>query len=248
MELAGEGEALGIAPAGANPTVFAGGEWAGARALVVCGGPQHIAWGRRLQATLSEAAAGAHIAVWTAADNPSTIEEAASHAEAVFAWEPPPGLWAACGPSLRFISSLGIGTDHLHAGGPLPPGVPVAKLVDPLALSRMAHFCLHAVLSVALGSHSFSTQQRAGGWEPGAADARLDPDQLTVGVMGLGPMGMAVATMLHANGFRVMGWSRRARSSSEVNFPTYAGLGAMPEFLQQLQVHTLLPDPHLPLS
>mmetsp|Transcript_25402 Transcript_25402/g.71054 ORF Transcript_25402/g.71054 Transcript_25402/m.71054 type:complete len:352 (+) Transcript_25402:94-1149(+) len=223
-----EDASLGSARAGIGLT--------GARGLVVCGGEQHVAWGRELQATLALAAPGAQIDVWTAADDPASVVEAASKAEAVFAWEPPPGLWALCGPSLTFISSLGIGTDHLHSGGTLPSGVPVAKLVDPLALLRMGLYCLHAVLGLSLGSHAIAAQQAAGGWQAGAADLRRDPPQMTVGVMGLGPMGMSVASALTSSGFKVLGWSRRHRSSEEAGFPTYDGMDTVPEFLRQLQV------------
>jgi phosphoglycerate dehydrogenase-like enzyme len=99
-----------------------------------------------------------------------------SEAEAVFVFDPPPGLWTgATSTNLRFVCGMAIGTDHFRsAQSPLPEGVVVGRLLDPLAPQRMGHYVVHAVLGLALGAPEFARQQAAGQWEPTATSVPKD--------------------------------------------------------------------------
>lgn len=61
-------------------------------------------------------------------------------------WQPKPGDLLRY-PNLRAIFSLGAGVDHLLADpSQLPPGVPIARVVDPRLTAGMTEFVLLHVL------------------------------------------------------------------------------------------------------
>lgn len=111
-------------------------------------------------------------------------------------------------PNLVGISSLGAGVDAILNDPNLPAGVPVARLVDPLMAERMAEYVSGCVLYYHLNHDAYERQQRQRRWQ------RLehkDARDRTVGILGLGHLGLAVARRLGALGFRLCGWSRSAK-------------------------------------
>lgn len=118
---------------------------------------------------------------------------------------PPPGQLAGC-PGLRLIQSLWAGVDRLLADPTLPPGVPLARMVDPAMNAAMAETALWAVLALHRGFFRYARLQRDERWAP---HRQRRADELTVAVLGLGQMGRAVAARLAAQGYRVAGWSAR---------------------------------------
>ncbi len=121
---------------------------------------------------------------------------------------PEPGLLARH-PNLKFIQSLWAGVDRLVSDRLLPPGVPVARLVDPGLTQSMVECVLTSVLMLHRQMPAYARQQAQGQWrqhpQPLAAARR-------VGVLGLGHLGRAAAGALAALSFPVSGWSRTAHA------------------------------------
>lgn len=143
------------------------------------------------------------IRVWPETGRPEDIAFA-------IVWNLPTGALDGC-DNLQGVCSLGAGVDHV-AG--LPPGVPLARLVDPLMAERMAeHVCGH-VLHHHLGTGHYLRQQAAGEWRQ---RPRRDARDVTVGILGLGSLGRVCALRLAALGFRVVGWSRTPQTLAQVD-------------------------------
>ncbi|HSI58729.1 MAG TPA: glyoxylate/hydroxypyruvate reductase A [Ideonella sp.] len=106
-------------------------------------------------------------------------------------------------PALRLIQSLWAGVDRLLADDSLPPGVPLARMVDPAMNEAMAETALWAVLSLQRDFFAYARQQREGLWHQAPQRRAAD---LAVSVLGLGQMGGTVARRLMAQGYRVNAW------------------------------------------
>jgi glyoxylate/hydroxypyruvate reductase A len=121
---------------------------------------------------------------------------------------PPPGALQGL-PRLGFIQSMWAGVDKLLRDDTIPRELPLARMVDPAMSATMAETALWAVLSLQRDHFAYAAQQRAGVWQ---ALPQRRADDLRVAVLGLGEMGRAVAQRLVANGYTVLGWSRREAS------------------------------------
>ena len=111
-------------------------------------------------------------------------------------------------PNLAFVQCFGTGADNLLADPRIPPHIPIARLINDEQTRGMVEF----VLGIVLGWHrqfdTFRAQQKRAEWirhEHPIASER------SVGVLGLGEMGMAVARGLAALGFKTRGWNRSPR-------------------------------------
>ena len=119
---------------------------------------------------------------------------------------PPPGSLRDL-PNLRLIQSLWAGVDRLIDDASVPPGVPLARMVDPSMNATMAQTALWAVTSLQRGFFAYAAQQRAGVWRQ---HTLRRADEITVAVLGMGQMGQAAARLLRQHGHRVLGWRRSA--------------------------------------
>jgi glyoxylate/hydroxypyruvate reductase A len=93
-------------------------------------------------------------------------------------------------PQLRLIQSLWAGVDRLLADSTLPPGVPIARMVDPAMNAAMAETALWAVLALHRGFFAYARRQREGRWQ---APCKQRADEVPVLVLGQGQMGRAAA-------------------------------------------------------
>lgn len=114
---------------------------------------------------------------------------------------------------LRLIQSLWAGVERLLPDPTLPAGVPLARMVDPAMSEAMAETALWAVLSLHRGWYDCAAAQQARQW---TRPAQRRADEVVVGVLGLGALGSTVARRLQANGYDVIGWSRRPASLGDV--------------------------------
>jgi glyoxylate/hydroxypyruvate reductase A len=117
---------------------------------------------------------------------------------------PPPGSLQGL-PALRLVQSLWAGVDRLLADRTLPPGVPVARMVDPLMSAAMAETALWAVLALQRGFFRYAQQQQQALWRP-LPQRRADETRVTV--LGLGAMGRTAAAAVARAGHVVHAWSR----------------------------------------
>jgi glyoxylate/hydroxypyruvate reductase A len=142
-------------------------------------------------------------------------------------WKPPTGLLVGL-PNLRLVHSLGAGVDFLLKNGETPPGVPIARLVDPLMAARMATYVLAAILRVERRLDAYSRQQAIGLWR---RLPQRDAQEVRVGVMGSGALGARVAKVLSQHGFRVAVWSRTPKA--QPGLESFAGQQHLAPFLER---------------
>lgn len=157
---------------------------------------------------------------------------------AAVVWKHPPGMLEPLA-NLRLIQVLGAGVDHFLADTRLPKGVPIARLVDPGLTARMTEYVLLHTLALHRRLDETAEAQRERRWE---FIHPTPPEQSCVGILGLGQLGLSCAFALSAFGFKVVGWSRSRKQSTQ--FDTYAGEGELAKFRRQCDVLVLL----LPLT
>lgn len=153
-------------------------------------------------------------------------------------WAQPQGIFSQY-PNLQVISSMGAGVDNLLKDTSIPPRATVVRMVDPRLVSQMGDYVLAAVLNHVRQFPQYGQYQQQHQWRP------LPPrniDEVTIGVMGVGQIGSAVATRLSQLGFRVVGWSRRAKSVADVKI--IAGQQQLSDFLAVSEILVCL----LPLT
>jgi len=135
---------------------------------------------------------------------------------------PPQGL--AVFRNLRAVIALSAGVNQFSADM-LPAGVPLSRAVDPTLTEHMVSYAKAAVYRYHRRFDRFERDTRAGLWRFEAAKLNR---QTTVGILGLGELGSAIAQALAADGFRVEGWSRSPKPLGAVrSHAGDAGLQAM---------------------
>ena len=153
------------------------------------------------------------------------VEGAASErwreADVAVVANPQPGRLAGCG-RLQLVQSLWAGVDRLLGDATLPPGVPLARMVDPAMNRAMAETASWAVLSLHRRAFDYAAQQRRTQWQ---VLPQRRADEVSVLVLGLGEMGRTTAASLASLGYAVSGWSARPREVPGVI--CHAGRGAL---------------------
>lgn len=110
--------------------------------------------------------------------------------------------------NLKAILSLGAGVNQLDPLE-LPQGIPLARLVDQTLTDTMVEYAKAAVFRCHRNFDVFERHGRSECWQYVAPKLARDT---TVGVLGLGELGSAIATALQQEGFEVHGWSRTLKS------------------------------------
>ncbi|TAI64523.1 glyoxylate/hydroxypyruvate reductase A [Bradyrhizobium sp. Leo170] len=152
-------------------------------------------------------------------------------------WKPRPGELAAFA-NLRVIFNLGAGVDALMADASLPD-VPLVRVAVSDLTGRMTEYVTLHVLMHHRQELYLRESQRERLWAPRyqwAAGA------ITVGIMGMGTLGANAAEVLARIGFRVVGWSRRARQVDGIE--CFAGTEQLGAFLRETNILVCL----LPLT
>lgn len=122
-------------------------------------------------------------------------------------WKHPSGSLQAF-PHLRVIQSLGAGVEHLLRDPQLPGQARICRIVDPDLALGMCHYTAMAVLNIHKQWWQLQEQQAQGIW----AEPIPEVVPLTIGVLGMGELGVPVAKTLRSLGFEVMGYSRTAKT------------------------------------
>jgi glyoxylate/hydroxypyruvate reductase A len=174
-------------------------------------------WLPHLQALAPEM----QIEVWPDVDDPAAIDVA-------LVWTPPEGGLRQFA-NLRAILSLGAGVNQLDLA--TLPDVPLARLIDPGLTESMVGYAMVAVGWFARDMHHFAADQRAGRWNYRAA---RPPREVSVGVMGLGELGGAIAGKLAQEGYTMHGWASTGRSVAGVTI--HAGPDEFEPFLASCDI------------
>ena len=168
--------------------------------------------------------------VWPDAGNFDEIEY-------LIAWQAPRELLAAL-PQLRVLFSSGAGVDHVDLSV-VPEHVPLVRMVEPGIIDGMIEYVSLAVLALHRDFFDYVEANRSREWNP----LEVPPaSSRTIGVMGLGVLGVAVLERLRSYGFTLRGWNRSLRKIMGVK--TFAGTGQFEEFLSGCDVLVCL----LPLT
>ena len=103
------------------------------------------------------------------------------------------------------IFSIGAGVDSLLTCPTLPVHLPIVRMVEPELTAGMVEFCLFHVLRFHRLMPQFETNRIARHWEE---LTQAPASEITVGVMGLGVLGMALARQLSSLHYQVVGYRR----------------------------------------
>lgn len=157
----------------------------------------------------------------------------------VLVWEPEAG-WLSQFPNLRVIFSSGAGVDHIvDRDSTYPKHVPIVRMFTPESAQHMADHVLMTSLMAIRNFAQAAEQQRTKTWF--TYETPVTTNQVNVGVMGLGNLGLATATKLHQSGFKVLGWSKSEKKSDFIR--CYFGEAGFTDFLANSQlVVNLLPQ------
>ncbi|MGH8688326.1 MAG: 2-hydroxyacid dehydrogenase [Burkholderiales bacterium] len=128
----------------------------------------------------------------------------------------PRGTFAGLG-KLKLIQSLWMGVENIVADPDLPRGVPVARLIDPGMVNAMGETVIAHLLDWHRHLYLYRRWQGEKLWK---RRRQFLPSDRTIGILGLGELGSAVAARLLAMGFNVAGWSRRPKSLAGVRCTT----------------------------
>ena len=151
-----------------------------------------------------------------------------SKASYAFLWKPDLDLFERA-RDLKVLFSGGAGVDSILATPGLPD-IPIVRFVDESLTTRMSEWVVLQCLSHLRQVPAYLLQQRARTWrELSQPEAR----DLTVGVMGLGVLGQDSVHKLKIMGFKVIGWSRTAKTIDGID--TYDA-SALDAFLERTDV------------
>jgi glyoxylate/hydroxypyruvate reductase len=145
-------------------------------------------------------------------------------------WKPPPGSLAKY-PNLKGVQALGAGVDFLFADKTIPSSVKFMRVVDPYLGQDMAEFALALTMGALKNLPFYHRKQQQLHW---TTKAYRRIEDTTVGIMGLGTLGLDVAKILERNDFQLCGWTRS--SKPQVNFPTFQGKEEMNQFLSKSDI------------
>lgn len=154
------------------------------------------------------------------------------------AWNHPVGAFDTY-PNLKVICSMGAGVDHLFKDPNLPKQAKICRIVDGQLATAMNEFLLALIMNHLRGLNTYQKDQFQKKWSP---RPYLMIRDVTIGIMGLGQLGISLANFLTSFGFKVSGWSNSEKNIPEVS--ALAGASGLPEFLNQTDILVCL----LPLT
>jgi glyoxylate reductase len=146
-----------------------------------------------------------------------------------------------CCPRLRVVSSVSVGVDHVDLEAATARGIPVGHTPGVLT-ETTADIAFALLLAAARRVAEGDRFVRAGLWTP---ERVWEPDMLlgrdvhgaTIGLVGLGAIGQAMARRAQGFGMRVLAWSRTQRDVPSVDFVSLESLLAAADFVS---VHVAL--------
>ena len=138
-------------------------------------------------------------------------------------------------PNLKLVISMAAGVDHVLSDPYYPKDIPLVRVTDPHMARSMAHwFIITSSNSTKTAYYNSLRLKRFG--------HQIKPLILTLlcGIMGLGYLGVHLATMLLNIGLRVQGWSRTSKKLEGIR--SFTGDDGLAEMLKTTIMACLLPD------
>ncbi|MEM7380804.1 MAG: glyoxylate/hydroxypyruvate reductase A [Bacteroidota bacterium] len=127
-------------------------------------------------------------------------------------WKHPSGILGDY-TNLECIASFGAGVDFLFEDKSIDPSIPITRVIDPFLASDMSEFVIAQILNYLKNIHQYDTDKKESVWQPLPYRRLKDT---TVGILGMGELGRALARDLVALGTKVIGWASRAREFEQV--------------------------------
>ncbi|MDT0641511.1 glyoxylate/hydroxypyruvate reductase A [Zunongwangia sp. F363] len=158
--------------------------------------------------------------------------------EFALVWNHPRGLFKNY-PNLKVVASMGAGVDHITSDKELPEHITITKVVDDQLTEDMGDFVLGLVMNHIRRLSIYKEQKKEKSWD---RTPYKRPQNVTVGIMGVGVLGSAVGEKLSKNGFNVLGWAKSEKDKKDMN--TYCGEEGLEEFLSKSNILVCL----LPLT
>lgn len=127
-------------------------------------------------------------------------------------------------PKLEIIATMSVGTDHIDLAAAKARGIPVTNAPDVLT-DCVADIGMALVLAVARRIVVADRFVRDGEWLKGAFPLATKVGGATMGIVGLGRIGKAVAKRAEGFGMRIVYHGRRRQN--DVSYPFFDDLAAM---------------------
>jgi len=156
----------------------------------------------------------------------SRVIRRAAEARALLAWKPPQGVLRSL-PALEWIQVTGAGVDHFLDRADLPEDVLLTRSLGRFG-TQVAEYVVGYLLHGLLDINGYREQQTRREW--GRGERPLLADR-TVGIMGLGSLGLPTARALAALGTRVVAATRSGNPQEGVD--QVYGFDTWPEMLPQ---------------
>lgn len=147
--------------------------------------------------------------------------------EFALCWNHPPGAFRQF-PNLKAISSMGAGIDHILQDREIPNNIKITRVIDEQLSEDMSIFVLSLVLE---HLRNLTFHHCGHSWE---RKMYQRPQDVRIGIMGLGVLGSSVAKKLKNNGFKVSGWSRTPKDLSGIR--TFHGDHQLNHFLENSEI------------
>lgn len=170
------------------------------------------------------AAGGYHLQMW-----PAEVVDMGAIKYAII-WYPPDESLQNL-PNLAAIFSIAAGVDGVADNSNIPAHVPLIRTVDPFLTQGMVEYALLHGLRYHRHQPFYDARQREGMWD---RLPQIAPQERTIGIMGLGEIGSAIAAAFTALHFQVRGWSRTAKALFDVE--CFHGTAQLPQFLSKCEI------------
>lgn len=138
-------------------------------------------------------------------------------------------------PRLRYVSSMSVGVDHVDVPALTRRGIPLGHTPGVL-VDTTADLTMGLLLGAARRIPEADRFVRNGNWDPAAPwhpemFVGKDIAGATVGILGLGAIGQAVARRMRAFGAEVIAWNRTSREVPGIEQVDFETLLARSDFL-----------------
>ncbi len=181
--------------------------------------PRMAAWNK----ALGEAMPAEDVRCWPDVGNPEDVD-------ILICANNEPGMIAKF-PNMKLLISQRAGIDDILADPALGPDVAVCRAQDAAGDRELNDYALMLALFHHRGMPNLIAAQRRGEWtRPGVTPV----NERSVGVAGLGLIGLSTARYLRDAGFRVAGWSRTPRDVPGME--CFHGPGQLDAFLARTEI------------
>jgi len=143
----------------------------------------------------------------------------------IFIWKPMPDAFVGLN-NLKAILSLGAGVDALLRNPSRPADVPIVRFMDEDLQQRMSDYVVAQVTMHQRLITRFKRDQQARRWSQLYPAPAWDA---SVGIMGLGQLGLDAIKHLKVFGYKLRGWSRSAKQIEGVE--VFTGIDQFEAFL-----------------